>query len=120
MTREEFVDWLTTHCSCFPGLNAWLLSMIPNDKANLLGEWWGVLQIYPLPAAQEASRKLWEEGGCPYGDHPMAIRRLISAARRSDPVEFNDMGLNLRDATRAQRDEGREVIAAARAAICRQ
>ncbi len=118
MTRVEFDQWLDGHCGCFPGLKAWVQGMPGKNQATLLGEWWGLLQIYPLDAAKTASRQLWQTGGCPYGDHPVAIQRLISAARRSDPVEFGDMGPSILDATQAQRDEGREVIAAARAAMC--
>ncbi len=120
MTREEFDDWLSAHCGCFPGLNSWVRQMPGSTQATLLGEWWGLLQIYPLEAAKDASRQLWKSGGCPYGDHPVAIQRLIGIARRAKPVEFDDIGVSLRDATRAQRDEAREVIAAARAAICQR
>lgn len=117
MTREEFDDWLLAHCGCFPGLKSWVTGMPGNTQVTLLGEWWGLLQIYPLQAAKDASHQLWKSGGCPYGDHPVAIQRLIGIARRGGPVEFGDMGPSFLEITPAQRDEGREVIAAARAAI---
>ncbi|NQT39687.1 MAG: hypothetical protein HQ581_19475, partial [Planctomycetes bacterium] len=118
MTRREFDEWLKTHFACFPGVSGWLRNMPSPDRTALLKEWYASMKIVALPAAEEASRTLWHEGGCPYGETVPRIRGIIRASQEAFQPS-PDPGPSLIEATPEERAESKAVIAAARGALCK-
>ncbi len=111
MTESEFNRWLEgSHAACFPGVSGWMRGMSPPQRDGILKEWWRSLGRLTLTEANDASRALWHEGGCPYGDHPPAILRLAKEFRVLPPVD-DDQGPRWEDMTDADKETARGVIA---------
>ena len=110
MTHPEFSGWLNKLGSFFPSFTAWLMQMPPNQKNELLKEWWELLRREQYPRVQAASRQLWEDGGCPFGEIPPAILRIIRESRRESHEFADDSGPRWEDATDEEKAGARALV----------
>ena len=113
MTHPEFNQWVRKLGTFFPGFVAWLDTMRGRQKSDRMGEWWAIVRRAELKDAISATRQLWKDGGCPYGEIPPAVLRII---RDNRPVSYDfpkndDDPKRWQDMTEEDRATARGVIA---------
>jgi hypothetical protein len=80
------------------------------ERIGIMAAWWRTMRRVSYRDAQRASDTLWNQGGAPYGDHPVRLKQIIEQDReRHQPAP--DMGVSWDDATDEDKAVARGVIA---------
>lgn len=99
MTHDEFTEFLTFHCSNFPGLRPWILrggqSQGPpapaEDVEGIYAAWERRLETVALEEAKRASDEMAddpEKAPTGWGTHPATIRRMCFGGGGKDESSY--------------------------------
>jgi hypothetical protein len=70
------------------------------ERIGIMAAWWRTMRRVSYRDAQRASDTLWNQGGAPYGDHPVRLKQIIEQDReRHQPAP--DMGVSWPEPTAA-------------------